>query len=189
MRQLTIAGFKPAFTVFAILSCFILQAQSSKIDWSRDTVSKADAIGGKDTYVNTIRGSGQLATEKITLPVDKMKEILDACAAKGVTEITVLFVAIRQSDIARFRKNNPEIGGTNSQLKGRQLIVFRIPRHVFSYQAGSKAGIPQDNPLLLSLLSVGLMQLDQSYIDAPAEGDDIYFSIGTICPPPASCDL
>jgi len=189
MRQPPFAGIKPAMTLIVILTSFLLNAQSSRIEWARDTVSKSDAMGGKDTYVNTIRGSGQLATEKITLPVDKMKEIFDACYANNITEITVFFVAIRSSDLARFRKNNPEISATNSQLKGRQMLVFKVPRHAFGAKSGASAEIPQNHPLILSLAGIGLMQISSSLLDIPATGDDIYFSIGTICPPPASCDL
>ena len=163
-------------------------AQSGKIDWARDTVSKADAIGGRDTYVNTIRGSGQLATERIMLPVDKMKEIFYACHSYGISEVTVLFVSIRQADMARFRRNNPEIQATNNQLKGRQMLVFKVPRRAFAQSAGATGRIPANNALLVSLLATGLQQLDLSGTEAVAD-DDVYLSIGTICPPPASCDL
>ena len=177
-------------TFIILTATFCAHAQSSRIEWARDTISKADAIGGKDTYVNTIRGSGQLATEKIALPVDKMKEIFDACYANNITDITVMFVAIRQVDIARFKNNHPEIQATNSQLKGRQMLVFKVPRRAFAAKSASAgAMISKDNAVLLSLSSLGLVQLSASLLDIPAAGEDIYFTIGTICPPPASCDL
>ena len=186
---------KPLFTGFKALLvfCFLLlistQVIGQRIDWAADTISKADAMGGRATYVNTIRGSGQLATEKVTLPVGKMKEIFDACYAQNITEVTVMLVAIRQSDMARFRKNNPEVSATNSQLKGRQMLVFRVPRRAFAAaKSGAGINIPNSHPLMLSLLAAGLMQIDASYLDLPFAGDDVFFSIGSICPPPASCD-
>jgi hypothetical protein len=172
-----------------ILFSFCTLAQPKHIDWARDTISRADAMGGRDTYINTIRGSGQLATEWVKLPVDKMKEIMDACYAKGITDVTVLLVAIRQADIARFRRNNPEVTSTNSQLKGRQMLVFKIPRRAFHNPSSAKVDLSPNNPTLLSLMAAGLFLLDESNLELPAEGDDIYFSIGEICPPPGSCDL
>lgn len=190
MRKPPFPHLKHVLILFPVLFFFTMaQAQPAKhIDWASDTISKADAIGGKNTYVNTVRGSGQLATEKIILPVNKLKEILDACAANYITEVTVLIVTIRQSDVARMRKTNPEISATASQLKGRQMLVFRIPRAAFASASGSKATVSSNSPLMMSLLGMGLALLDASYFDLPATGDDIYFSIGTICPPPASCD-
>lgn len=191
MTKPPLAGFKPVLAFFLSLLFFnVAQAQPTKhIDWASDTVSKADAIGGKNTYVNTVRGSGQLATEMIKLPVNKMKEIFDACAAHNISEVAVMIVSIRQADLARFRKNNPEIQATYSQLKGRQMLVFRVPRSAFASAAGAQINLSKTNPLIISLMGAGLMMLDASYLDIPAGSDDIYFSVGTICPPPASCDF
>ncbi|MEO7924768.1 MAG: hypothetical protein ABIR30_13885 [Chitinophagaceae bacterium] len=189
MRQPLFAGYKPAL---AMLSTFLIisisQAQYKKIDWANDTISKADAVGMKNTYVNTVRGSGQLATEKIILPVDKMKEIFDACAAHNITDVSVMIVSIRQNDIVRLRKTNPEITSTGGQMKGRQLLVFKVPREAFAGQTSSKINLTSSNPLMLSLLGAGLSLVDMSLFKAAAAAGDIYFSIGTICPPPASCD-
>ena len=189
MRKLPIAGMKPAIALISALLIFsFTHAQPKHINWATDTVSKADAIGGRSTYVNTIRGSGQLATERIKLPVDKMKEILDACAAQNITEITVYFVAIRQVDIARMRKTHPEVTATGGTLKGRQMLVFKIPRRAFGYTNNSKSSVSLTNPVMVSLLGAGLMLLDKSSLDLPAGDDNYYFSIGTMCPPPAACD-
>ena len=189
MRQPLFAGFKPVLALMSTFLCISLtQAQYKKIDWANDTISKADALGMKSTFVNTVRGSGQLATERINLPVDKMKEIFDACAAHNITDVSVMIVTIRQSDIARLRKTNPEISATGGQIKGRQLLVFRVPREAFAGQAGSKINLGSSNPLMLSLLGAGLSRLDMSMFRNAAASGDIYFSIGTICPPPASCD-
>jgi len=189
MRKSPITGMKPVIALFSALLFFsATRAQPKHINWGSDTVSKADAIGGRSTYVNYIRGSGQLATERIKLPVNKMKEIFDACAAHNITDITVMIVAIRQVDLARFRKNNPEIAATGGTLRGRQMLVFKVPRRAFGYASGAKITPSNTNPLMVSLLSVGLVLTDTSYLDLPAGDDDIYFNIGEICPPPAACD-
>ncbi len=190
MRQPLFAGIKPvSIFFFLLLFSFVVRAQSPKgIDWSKDTVSKNDAVGAKSTYLNMIKGSGQKnATERIALPVDKLKSILDACAAKNITEIAVMIVSLRQSDIVRYRKSHPESTATDEQLKGSQILVFKVPRHVFAGATSAKSNLA-GHPLMMSLLAAGLIQLDASYSDFPATGDALYFSLGTICPPPGSCD-
>jgi hypothetical protein len=190
MRQLPTVKFN-SLIVFLILllNLTVSQAQPySKIDWSKDTISKADAIGAKSTYLNTIKGSGQKnATERINLPVDKIKEIIDACDSKGVTEISVMFISLRQSDLAHYRKSHPESAATDDQLKGSQMLVFRIPRMAMAGAMGAKIN-SGNNPLLVSLLASGLVMLDTPFTGLPAGSGDLFFLFGGICPPPTSCD-
>lgn len=175
---------------FAIIVAGVLFSATTfaqnNIDWNKDTIPMNEAIGAKSTYVNTIRGSGQKATERINLPVAKLKNILDACASKGINEIAVMVVVIRQQDIARYRRAHPETTATDDQIRGSQILVFKVPRHVFQGAKSSKVNL-SDNPLVLSMLSFGLVLLDQPF-DKVEGTDDLYFSLGTICPPPASCD-
>lgn len=190
MRLLPTVKFNSLIVLFILMLNFtISQAQtSSKIDWSKDTISKSDAIGAKSTYLNTIKGSGQKnATERINLPVDKLKEIIDACAAIGVTEVSVMIISLRQSDIARYRSSNPGTTATDDQLKGSQMLVFRIPRMAMAGAMGAKINVGK-NPLMVSLLASGLVMLDAPFAGIPFASGDLFFLVGSICPPPTSCD-
>lgn len=161
-----------------------INAQTSPLDWSKDTLSKSDAMGRRDTYLNTIRGSGQKATARVNMPVDKLKAIMDACASKGITEVSFLMTVIRPQDVARYRRNHPETSASDEQLKGSQLVIIRVKRGAFE---GNKSASLSNNATMVSLLSMGLILLDQPYgMDGMEE--DIYFDLGVICPPPASCD-
>lgn len=190
MKQLLQAGLKTFALPFFVMFSLSLSAQkTNKIDWSRDTVSKADAIGAKNTFLNTVRASGQKnATERINLPVDKLKEIVDACAAYNVTDLVVMIVTLRQSDVEHYKKNNPGTIATDSDIKGSQMLVFRVPRQAFAGAAGAKTNLSGNNPLMISLLSAGLVRLEAAYNDTPFASGDYYFSFGSICPPPNSCD-
>lgn len=190
MKQLPTLKFKSLIVLLILLlNLSVSRAQTSnKIDWDKDTISKADALGAKSTYLNTIKGSGQKnATERINLPVDKLKEIIDACAAKGVTEVSVMIVSIRQSDVAHYRKSHPESAATDDQLKGSQVLVFRIPRMAMAGAMGAKINVG-NNPLMVSLLASGLVMLDAPFAGLPASSEDLFFLMGSICPPPTSCD-
>lgn len=188
MIRLSHAGFRPVISIFVfILFASVAQAQRS-IDWKADTMSKLDAQGTRSTYLNNLRGSGQKATERINLPVDKLKEILDACAAKGITEISVFLVTLRDKDVARYKKNHPESGASDAQIKGSQLVIFRVPRRAFAGAMGAGVNI-SNHPMMLSLASVGLVAINSKYKGLGFDStDDIFFDFGTICPPPSSCD-
>ncbi len=190
MTQPPFAGYKPVITLF--ISFFLLsicQAQNFKsIEWAKDTVSRNDAMGGKNTFLNTVRGSGQNATERVILPVQKLKDIMDACMAHNITDVSVFIVALRQSDIARFRSNNPGSNATDAQLRGSQMLVFRVPRRAFAEGASGATLNFSSSKLMISLLGAGLVMLDSSFDSSPFGAGDVYFSLGTICPPPMSCD-
>lgn len=187
MKKALFTWIKSILTLLLLIGCSSLHAQNkNRIDWAYDTLSKADAMGAKNTYLNVIRGSGQNATEQINLPVGKLKEIMDACAANNVTDVAVMFAAIRQNDVARFKRNNP--AASDDQLRGSQVLILRVPRRAFAGAAASKNSSLKTNPLMVSLLSAGLMQVNESVIFPAGVSGDIYFSFGSICPPPASCD-
>jgi hypothetical protein len=180
-------GIKSVFPLLILLLLTLAANSQSSIDWKKDTISKDAANGRRSSYLNALRGSGQKATERVNLPVDKLKDILDACASNGITEISVLLVSMRPADVARYKANHPESGATDEQLKGTQLVVFRIPRKAFYGKMG--AGInSSSSPLLLSLASSGLHLIKNKYTELSYGTDDLFFDLGTICPPPSSCD-
>ena len=188
MRYSSFTSFK-SFVVLLVFLCMgaTVQAQGG-IDWKTDTISSNAAKGGKDSYLNTIRGSGQKATERINLPVNKLKAVLDACAAKGITEISASIIMIRPEDVARYRKNHPETTASDAQIRGSQLIVFRVPRRAFEGAMGAKTKL-SNHPLMTSLTAIGLIQIHLKYTDLGfGSADDVYLEFGTICPPPTVCD-
>ncbi|MEO5947553.1 MAG: hypothetical protein ABIP79_12105 [Chitinophagaceae bacterium] len=188
------AGLQFLITIMlSAIFTFSSTAQKNNLDWANDTISKGDAIGGKNSYLNTIRGSGQNATEQINLPVDKLKEIIDACAANNISTVAVMIISLRQSDIQRYKKNNPDIPSNlkDSDLKGRQMIVIKVPRSAFTApmsQKGAKSNSRVANSLSASLLSAGLVQIKELYKELPFASGSYYFSFGSMCPPPAACD-
>jgi hypothetical protein len=185
MKLLSQAPFHSLFT-FLLSFCIVnnLDAQGfSKIDLSKDTISMAAANASRTEYRNGINGR---ATEKISLPVDKLKEILDACAAKGISNVDVLIGKVRANDIAHYRNFNKD--AKDNDLLGIQVLIFKVPRRAFASQQGAKINITRSNPLMLSLLSAGLVLVDAEKVGLTGTDEDLYFSFGSICPPPLSCD-
>ena len=163
--------------------------KASHIDWSKDTISSTTANNAHRNFANSLNGTGKKATTQVNLPVDKLKDILDACAANGIDIVKVMIVSIRQEDIAHYSYNNPGLSDANkADLIGRQILVFRVPRRAFAGAAGSKINISKSNPLMLSLAGSGLIWLEYRLAGLPAGGEDLYFTFGGICPPPNICD-
>lgn len=185
---------QPSITCFTRFSCLLFFlffsfagfSQGYKLDWKKDTISRADANAARLNYLNNIKGGGNPnPTEQITLPVDKMKEIMDACASHNITNVAVFIIKIRQADVAHFKLHNPD--ASDSDLKGSQMIVLKVPRMVFGGPAGAKTKLPSNNPLLVSLAAAGLVLIDYPISGLMPGTGDVLFSFGTICPPPASC--
>jgi len=187
MRKLSIKRHKSTIAFFfALFFLSVSQAQNtSNIDWVNDTIPKADAIGARSTYLNNLRSHGNKATELINLPVNKLKDIMDACTANNITQVSVFIITIRQSDVVHFRHYNPS--ATDEELKGSQLLVFKVPRQAFPGALGAKINL-SNNPLMVSLMAAGLVLLDPRIEGLPPSTGSVYLSFGGICPPPASCD-
>ena len=179
------------FIILMLVFHFYSSAQTQmngKLDLSMDTISRTDAIGAKNTFLNSLKGFGQKATEQITIPVDKLSAILDACKSSNISGLAVSIITLRQSDIAHYRKLNPASSASDAEIKGSQMLVFRVPRSAFAGAAAAKIKLSNNSPLLVSLLSTGLILLDNPFADLSPAGGDLYFSFGSICPPPTSCD-
>jgi hypothetical protein len=162
---------------------------NSRIDWSKDTISSTRAYNAQREYTKALNGAGKRATSTITLPVDKMKEIMDACAANGITSVKVMLIALRPEDIQHYSDQNPGLTPADkATLLGQQMIVFRVPRSAFPYSAGSKAQTPMNSPLMVSLMAMGLVPLPDGFSGQTPGTADVYLTLGIICPPPAACD-
>lgn len=187
MRSYKLRGFLPLMvftTTLFILSVSIARAQGT-IDWGRDTVSKTEVMDARNAYTSTVKRAGLKGTQKVSMPVDKLKTVIDALSARGITDIDILITTIRPQDIPRYRHSH-NTTATDEQLKWSQILVLRIPRAAFPGYKG--AGIKMsNNATLISLLSMGLVLIDQIG-GLPSTDDDLYLDLGTICPPPTVCD-
>ncbi len=195
MKQPSLTGLRfPVLLLPAVLFFFNSYSQNgvkttNRIDWSKDTVSANAASTASTKLRNELNSAGKKATKVISLPVDKLKEIMDACAANGVADVKVLIVSIGADDAEHYGRRNPGLSAADKKdIIGRQTVIIRVPRAAFSEASGSGKISPVNNKLMLSLLTAGLVMLDKPFAELPQRGDDIYFSIGNICPPPTSCD-
>jgi hypothetical protein len=183
-------GIRVPMLVFVLLfSMTMINAQQSPpgIDWRKDTVAADAAKKAQAKFRSDLNTSGRKATTKITMEVAKLKEVMDALTAKGITNVTFMIVTIRREDTAQYAKRNP--GMTNAarnDLIGRQQLIIRVPRSAFTIEMGFRNS-SATSTLMASLLLMGLSPLENNYAGLPDTDEDVYLGFGTICPPPASC--
>lgn len=195
MRQPSLTGIISPFLLLFFICFSFLQSHGQTnlkggIDWNTDTLSSNAASSSATRFRTDLNNAGRKATKIITLQVDKLKEIMDACYSNGVTDIKVLIIMLRVEDTARYSKRNPGMTAAEKRdIIGRQTIVLKVPRRAFgSSQSGSGININRNNPLMLSLLAAGMFVLDKPVENITMAEGDIYFELGLICPPPTSCD-
>ncbi|HEY0750729.1 MAG TPA: hypothetical protein VGD26_06225 [Chitinophagaceae bacterium] len=157
-----------------------------QIDWTKDTVTETAAIAARFRMNNDLNAAGRKSTQFISMNVVKLKEVVDACAAAGISDLKFWLTAIRREDVAQYALRHPNL--TESQkndLVGRQILVIKVPRSIFKSPMQQGSGFIHGlSPLMLGLLGSGFIPLDLK--DLAAAGDT-YLSFGTICPPPDSC--
>lgn len=179
----------PVLILAGIFSLHTANAQTEApgIEWQKDTVSVEAATKAQARFKTELNNSGKKATMKVSMEVAKLKQIMDALASRGVTNVTFHIVMIRKEDTAQYARRNPGLTtAARNDLIGRQQLVIRVPRSAFSIPMGSRQQA-RSSTLMASMLLMGLMPLENNFPGLPDASEDVYFGIGTICPPPASC--
>lgn len=165
---------------------------ASHINWQTDTISETTARGAQFKFRSEWSGAGKKTTATITLPVSKLKDIVDACTAKGIDDVQFFIVTIRSEDLDHYARQRPGMSSSDkADMVGRQMLVIKVPRSAFfAGQSGFNKSVPGNNPLMLSLLGAGLFRIDhpENLGITPWFESSVYFSFGEICPPPSSCD-
>ena len=161
------------------------QITSSTIDWTIDTVAGDIARKGLAKFKSDMANANRKSSTTITMPVAKLNEVLNKLASKGIPNVTFIIATIRKEDTAHYAKHVPGLTPAyRNDLIGRQQIIIKVPKAAFETQTQSGSRIPiRTSSLMTSLLLMGLIQWENEYYAA----EDVYFTFGTICPPPAAC--
>ena len=172
----------------SLLVLMLIMATMSygQIDWTKDTITETAAVAARYRINNDLNAAGRKSTQFISMNVMKLKEVVDACAAAGITDLKFWLTAIRREDVAQYALRHPNMTEPQkNDLVGRQILVIKVPRSIFKSPMQQGSGFIHGlSPLMLGLLGSGFIPLDLK--DFAAAGDT-YLSFGTICPPPDSC--
>ena len=160
------------------------QGGSKTIEWDKDTVSSYNAQIRKDKYHIYFEKDLRNVTPSIYLPVNKLKAIVDVCAAGNIQNIEFILAVIRPQDTARYFAKHPSLSDTDKfKVVNRQTLIIKVPREVAQQLSYGRRN--QLQKFSAAMLALGYTKIDSGF-GLNFEGS-VYFDIGTICPPPEGC--
>lgn len=140
-----------------------------------DTISKstADLRRTNSTVVN--------------FDASRLNSILASCVSKGVSTVQFLFATIREQDTTRYFSKHSNVAKEDRRsIIGKATLLLRVPRRAFNLSFNED---PLKNRVIKQMMGAGFILLDAPYGGSPSGiSGDLYFDIGTVCPPPSNCD-
>lgn len=176
------------FCIIAVINPFSVFSQMNSSDLLSDSVAPHIAIAAHNKYKADMKAANIKSTDLITVDVNKLNAIVKACNDHNIDKVQFIIAALRPQLITQYIRLNPGLSkAARVSLSERHTVLVRIPRKAF-LNGQSSSFSNQDNSLMISLLSLGLIEVEKA-VDAPViAGDYIYLQVGSICPPPAICN-
>jgi hypothetical protein len=177
-----------ALLTFLFAFTFGSSMAQSSISLGRDTISATAAQNAQSKFKNDLNACGKKSTSMVTFDVGQLNDIIQQCRLNSIYKVQFVIATLQVKDTAHYLRHHP--GLTTSEkadLIGKQTLLIKVPRAAFSGFSQSGSYIPKESQLMLSLLAAGLVNVDRPY-GKLLLADDMYFEIGTICPPPSICN-
>jgi hypothetical protein len=161
----------------------VLRAQSSQIDWGRDTINHHVANSRTEKFRVFFERDMRNVTPGIFMPVSKLKAIVDACAANKIENVQFSLAVIRPEDTAMYFRKRPSLPSTDRpKVVNRPTLIMKVPRSGMPGLSSINSGFEK---FMLSMLAYGYINLNKEY--ELSDDSYVYFDIGFICPPPEGC--
>jgi hypothetical protein len=175
-------------SIAVLLLMLILSTKSyaqKRINLRTDTVATYDAKTAKKEFRKLYRRKEDVRARLVSFDVATLKQLLDSCHAKGISKIDFQFSIIRKEDTARYASRNPGLtAAERNQLLNQPTLLVKVNRLVLNGQFNSSAGRTSSGrqsipgALRSALYNIG---------NAATSTSEVYFELGTICPPPQTC--
>ena len=123
----------------------------------------------------------------VLLNTQVLSDVLSKCIEQGIGQVQLIFTRLRMDDVDEYVFNHPEAHGYEKDLIGKMTVLLKvegenITDETFTGNSGST------NKLQQLMSSAGLVQLNKPYGDLPSAAKTVYLDVGSICPPPTSCN-
>jgi hypothetical protein len=123
----------------------------------------------------------------VLLNTQVMSDVLLKCIEQGIGQVQLIFTRLKMNDVDEYVFNHPEARGYEKDLVGKMTVLLKvegenITDETFTGNNGST------NKLQQLMSSAGLVRLDKPYGDLPLAARTVYLDVGSICPPPTSCN-
>lgn len=114
-----------------------------------------------------------------------VNEIMEKCIQNGIENVQFVFTRIRPGDVQEYVANHPDAKGYEKDLIGKLTVLIKVEGNV---DESSFFDADNEANLINSINNAGFRRVNKPYGGiAPAKGV-LYLEIGSICPPPTSCN-
>ena len=118
-----------------------------------------------------------------------MNELMTKCIQLGIEDAKLVFTRIRAVDMADYVSNHPEAAGYEKDLLGKLTVLIKVEgENIAATDFVTDAGDNPTNSMVQKMSSAGLVRVKKPYGDIPYTSRVLYFEVGSICPPPNSCN-
>ena len=118
-----------------------------------------------------------------------MNELMTKCIELGIEDAKLVFTRIRAVDMADYVSNHPEAAGYEKDILGRMTVLIKVEGdNIAETDFVTDADANPTNSIIQKMNSAGLVRVKKPYGNIPYTSKVLYFEVGSICPPPNSCN-
>ena len=123
----------------------------------------------------------------VLINTEVMGSIMSKCIEQGIGQVQLVFTRLKVGDVDEYVANHPEARGFEKDLIGKMTILLKVEGEHITDDTFTENS-PQANSLNHLISSAGLVRLNRPYGDLPSIQRTVYLEVGSICPPPTSCN-
>ncbi|MBC7886317.1 MAG: hypothetical protein H7Z13_00400 [Ferruginibacter sp.] len=118
-----------------------------------------------------------------------INDLMVKCIELGIENVQLVFTRIKAADVNDYTANHPEAVGQEKELIGKLTVLVKVEGNNISENNFVTDQTDDPNKSLINTMnSAGLVKLNKPYGNVPSSMNVLYFEVGSICPPPNSCN-
>lgn len=153
-------------------------------------VSSADAQLKRRQIIDERKALSRRSEKNVVLVnAQTIGALMTKCMELGIQDVKLVFTRIRSVDMADYITNHPEAAGYEKELLGKMTVLIKVEGDNISETdfVNDQTDTPA-NSLIEKMNAAGLKRVMKPYGGTPYASKTLYFEVGSICPPPNSCN-
>ncbi len=125
----------------------------------------------------------------VVVNTNVINELMGKCIEMGIGEVKLVFARIRAADIPDYIENHPEAAGYEKELIGKMTVLIKVEGdNINEENFVSDAPANRSSLVTAKMSAAGFVKVNRPYGNLPVALKVLYFEVGSICPPPNSCN-
>ncbi len=116
-----------------------------------------------------------------------LSQVMAKCIENNIQDVQVIFTRLKKKDIPDYIVNHPEAAGFDKELVGKMTILLKIEGDDIDDNMFTNMSQSRQAALTNLISSGGLVKVNRPY-GGLTMARAVYLEIGTVCPPPSSCN-